>query len=179
MRYFLDTEFLEDGKTIDMISIGIVAEDGRMFYRVSSEFDVKRVHADAWLKANVTDKLFTLPADTLCVERGSEFCAEELIMTRKQIREQLLDLFIKDDTKPSFYAWYASYDWIALCQLFGRMLDLPKHFPKYVHDLKQDVDRIGFNGRPHLDKKFEHNALHDAIWLKRLWNMMRAEGHTV
>ncbi len=29
MRYFLDTEFYEDGKTIDLISIGIVAEDGR------------------------------------------------------------------------------------------------------------------------------------------------------
>jgi hypothetical protein len=29
MRYWLDTEFIEDGKTIDLISIGIVAEDGR------------------------------------------------------------------------------------------------------------------------------------------------------
>lgn len=29
MRYFLDCEFIEDGRTIDLISIGIVAEDGR------------------------------------------------------------------------------------------------------------------------------------------------------
>jgi hypothetical protein len=28
VRYFYDTEFLEDGKTIELISIGIVCEDG-------------------------------------------------------------------------------------------------------------------------------------------------------
>ena len=35
MRYFYDTEFLEDGETIDLISIGIVAEDGREYYAVT------------------------------------------------------------------------------------------------------------------------------------------------
>jgi hypothetical protein len=30
MKYFYGTEFIEDGKTIDLISIGIVAEDGRI-----------------------------------------------------------------------------------------------------------------------------------------------------
>ena len=39
MRIFYDTEFLDDGKTIDLISIGMVAEDGRELYAVSSEFD--------------------------------------------------------------------------------------------------------------------------------------------
>ncbi len=29
MRYWYDLEFIEDGKTIDVISIGVVAEDGR------------------------------------------------------------------------------------------------------------------------------------------------------
>lgn len=29
MKYWLDTEFIEDGKTIDLVSIGIVSEDGR------------------------------------------------------------------------------------------------------------------------------------------------------
>ena len=38
-RFFIDTEFVEDGKTIDLISIGIVCEDGREFYAVSTEFD--------------------------------------------------------------------------------------------------------------------------------------------
>jgi hypothetical protein len=64
MKYFLDTEFLEGvperslilkgrlgnwiiGKpkaTIDLISIGIVSEDGREFYEVSKDFNLK----EAW-----------------------------------------------------------------------------------------------------------------------------------
>ncbi len=53
MKYFLDTEFLEGaqkklfGRTkpaIDLISIGIVGEDGREFYAISNEFNLK----EAW-----------------------------------------------------------------------------------------------------------------------------------
>ena len=39
MRYFYDTEFIENGRTIELISIGVVAEDGREFYAISTEFD--------------------------------------------------------------------------------------------------------------------------------------------
>jgi hypothetical protein len=31
MRFWFDTEFIEDGKTIDLMSIGVVAEDGRKY----------------------------------------------------------------------------------------------------------------------------------------------------
>ena len=39
MRFFYDCEFIEDGTTIDLVSIGVVGEDGREFYAVSTEFD--------------------------------------------------------------------------------------------------------------------------------------------
>ena len=35
-RYFYDTEFIEDGTTIDLVSIGVVDETGREFYAVST-----------------------------------------------------------------------------------------------------------------------------------------------
>ena len=41
MRYFLDTEFIEDGKTIDLLSIGIVAEDGRELYLQNVECNLE------------------------------------------------------------------------------------------------------------------------------------------
>lgn len=58
MNYFLDTEFLEGPQhktflgiptgltkpTIDLISIGLVAEDGREFYAISKDFNIK----EAW-----------------------------------------------------------------------------------------------------------------------------------
>lgn len=44
--------------------------------------------------------------------------------------------------KPEFYAYYADYDWVVFCWLFGSMMNLPKGFPMYCNDLKQDLDRI-------------------------------------
>lgn len=53
MKYFIDTEFLEGTQkkwfgqtkpTIDLISIGIVAEDGREYYAISKDFNLK----EAW-----------------------------------------------------------------------------------------------------------------------------------
>src|ERR1700730_5819794 len=45
MKYWIDTEFIERPCTIDLISAGLVAEDGREFYAESSEVD--------WSKASV------------------------------------------------------------------------------------------------------------------------------
>jgi hypothetical protein len=42
LRYFYDTEFIENGKTIDLISIGVVREDGRSYYAVSTEFKARK-----------------------------------------------------------------------------------------------------------------------------------------
>ena len=42
--------------------------------------------------------------------------------------------------KPKFYAYYADYDWVVFCWLFGRMVDLPNGFPYYCIDLKQRLD---------------------------------------
>ena len=55
-RYFYDTEFIEDGRTIDLVSIGVVNERGdREYYAVSTEFDPAR--AIPWVRRNVLDKL--------------------------------------------------------------------------------------------------------------------------
>jgi hypothetical protein len=60
MKYFLDTEFLEGTQktwfsrskpTIDLISIGIVAEDGREYYTISKDFNLK----EAWNRYELKD----------------------------------------------------------------------------------------------------------------------------
>ena len=40
MNFFFDTEFYENGKTIELISIGIVAEDGSEFYTEVEGFEI-------------------------------------------------------------------------------------------------------------------------------------------
>lgn len=152
MRWFIDTEFNEDGKTIELISIAMVNQGGdRFMYAVSSEFD--EASCNEWVKANV---LPTLPV---------EGCR----LTRAQIRAAILDE-LSVDPSPEFWADYASYDWVVLCQLFGRMVDLPSKFPMYCHDLRQLMKERGLTD-PDLPPQPErqHDALRDAQWLRDAW----------
>jgi len=59
MKYYLDTEFIEYPCTIDLISIGIVSEDNRRLYLISSEFDESK--SSDWVKQNVIAKLEDIP----------------------------------------------------------------------------------------------------------------------
>jgi len=120
IRYFLDTEFIEDGKTIDLVSLALVSDDGRELYCCNK--DAKLELASDWVRANVIPSL--PPEDS------------PLWMSRESIKWSVLG-FVTEYPKPQFWAYYADYDWVALCQLFGTMMDLPAYFPMYCMDLKQ------------------------------------------
>jgi len=60
VRYFYDCEFIEDGRTITLVSIGFVDENGREFYAVSTEFDPDT--AIDWVRRHVLNQL-PPPAD--------------------------------------------------------------------------------------------------------------------
>lgn len=57
MRIWYDTEFLETSRTIDLISIGMVREDGAEYYAVSNEAARRplcgQIRKHEWLMANV------------------------------------------------------------------------------------------------------------------------------
>ncbi len=74
--------------------------------------------------------------------------------TREQVAEEIYDFVykaqelsksdrtgaVKSSTVMNdveFYAYYADYDWVVFCWLFGKRIDLPKGFPMYCSDLKQ------------------------------------------
>jgi hypothetical protein len=146
VRYFYDCEFIEDGITIDLISIGVVAEDGREYYAVSTEFDERR--AGPWVRRHVLPKL---PA------RGSG-----LWRSRERIRDDLLTFLLpRPSVQPELWAWIAAYDHVALCQLWGSMVDLPTGIPRYTNELRQHWEA---NGRPPLPPApaDAHDALADA-----------------
>jgi|SRR5215471_6980597 len=151
MRYWLDTEFIEDGRTIDLISIGIVAEDGRTFYAENMDCDLSR--ASDWVKENVLPHLQGGDGPTDLVAEVRVFCDPELY------------------GKPEFWGYYADYDWVALCQLFGRMIDLPKGWPMYCRDIKQWADDLGNPRLPKQESK-EHYALADALWNRQTWEFL-------
>ena len=76
--------------------------------------------------------------------------------------------------KPEFWAYYADYDWVVLCQLFGTMMGLPKHFPKFCCDLNQLSVDVGSPEHPKQEIG-EHNALADARWNRDLYGFLMAK----
>lgn len=76
--------------------------------------------------------------------------------------------------KPEFYGYYADYDWVVFCWIFGNMMNLPKGFPMYCRDLKQMMDDKNLTKEwkkencP--DPIGEHDALVDAKWNLKLFN---------
>lgn len=138
MRIWFDTEFIDDGKTVELISIGMVREDGWRYYAEPEETDLSR--SCVWVKANVLPHL-----------SGKK-------TPRAQIAKEIVDFA---GPAPEFWAYYAAYDWVCLCQLYGRMLDVPAHWPNYVHDFKV---LAGPQYRMPPGSQ-EHNALADAVQL--------------
>ena len=247
MKYFLDTEFLEGTQkkwfgetkpTIDLISIGIVAEDGREYYAISKDFNLKEAwnrydlvkygFRDCgmtpiykkvyWIRENVLKPIFIelrakeveeyniakrinvildFPTYSFCFKEFKRLI-KKYGKTNKQIAEEIKD-FIEnppgiyqqitlDENK--FYGYYADYDWVVFCWLFGKMIDLPKGFPMYCIDLKQMMDEVikkpviggtifGYRNITDLknDSNYpkqtnEHNALADARWNYELYKFL-------
>ena len=147
MRFFYDCEFIEDGTTIELVSLGVVAEDGRELYVVSTEFDPER--AGPWVRANVLPRL---PPPSSPAWRS-----------RARIREDLL-AFLSEvpGTAPiELWAWIGAYDHVALCQLWGSMPDLPRVIPRFTHELRQRWEDAGSPALPPKPAD-THDALADA-----------------
>ncbi|MFL6228420.1 MAG: hypothetical protein ACJ741_06540, partial [Pyrinomonadaceae bacterium] len=83
-----------------------------------------------------------------------------------------LRCFVGDD-EPEFWGYYSAYDHVALCQLFGTMMDLPKGFPMYTRDIKQLCDSLGNPKLPEQGKG-EHDALADARWNMRAYEFLQS-----
>lgn len=66
---------------------------------------------------------------------------------------------------PEIWAYFASYDWVVMAQLWGRMVDLPSWMPKHPMDLQQWWVQLGRPlGLKPLKPEKAHDALEDARW---------------
>jgi hypothetical protein len=158
-RWFYDTEFNEDGRTIDLISIALVDERGHYYYAVSSEFDERS--CNDWVKANV---LPHLPS------RGTHFWK-----SRAEIRSDVRTLLLADGGKPELWAYFGAYDHVALCQLYGRMVDLPGGMPFLTLDLKQRMIERGLTKEQlPAQRGAQHDALADARWIREAFLFMES-----
>lgn len=151
MRYFLDTEFIDDGHSIDLISIGLVCADGREYYAESADCD--HLRASEWVEKHVLPHL--------------EWGAAR--KTRATIKADI-EAFI-GTTKPEIWAWYGSYDFVAFIQLWGSMMSLPPGYPRFVRDIKHMADVLGDPPLP-AQTTAKHHALLDARWTMQAFSAL-------
>ncbi len=147
MKYWIDTEFIFQPFTIDLVSIGLVAEDGREFYAENSGVDWSK--ASPWTLEHVRPQL-----------EGKPTSAE-------MISYALMD-FTHGDPNPVFWGYFPAWDWVALVGLFGGLEELPFHYPQLCLDIKQWAIELG---DPELPRQTSspHHALNDARWTREAW----------
>ena len=162
-RYFFDTEFIEDGKTIELISIGVVCEDGREFYAENANAVLS--NANDWVKENVFPHLWSRSTDEVraTANKWSRDGGTGGLLYYSDIAKDLRRWINEGKDTPEFWAYYADYDWVALCQLYGAMVDLPEGWPMFCLDLKQWCYQLGDPRLPE-QTSTEHHALADARW---------------
>ncbi|MCW2605829.1 MAG: hypothetical protein JWO60_522 [Frankiales bacterium] len=155
VRYFYDCEFGVTAPEVTLVSIGVVAEDGRSYYAVLDDWDPLAVHP--WVRENVVPQL--PPASTW--------------RSRATVRAELLD-FLGDD--PVLWAWFGAYDHVALCQLWGQMPELPRALPRVTLDVRQLWEHLG---RPPLPKQQSglHDALADARHVQVRWEALQERAY--
>lgn len=155
VKYFFDTEFIEWEGGLDLISIGIISEDGREFYAEVADAEIPWDKADPWVLANVRPHLH-----------------QSAKWSKKDLAYEILSFTSVDPAKPQFWAYYADYDWVIFCRLFGRMVDLPQIYPQYCMDIKQWCVELG---DPRLPEQFgtKHDALEDARWNRAAYEFLK------
>lgn len=171
-----DLEFLEDGRTIELISIGIVADDGRTYYAVNSDAPWELIRENDWLVRNVVPHLpvTNQPSlDTYLKSSPNSYPRPSIAMVgpapdvtcvkpRQVIANEVRD-FIQATDNVELWADYGAYDHVALCQLWGSMVRLPPGIPMFTHDIQQEAARLGI-APEQLPRQEggQHDALADA-----------------
>lgn len=154
MRYWYDTEFIESGYApIHLLSIGIVAEDGREYY--AAVRGAPLASAGDWVKANVIPYL------------GGP------VKARREIAQDIYRFCSADGRPPELWGYFPHYDHVIFCQLFGTMMDLPPGWPQLTLDVMQEYIRAGRRDLPEHTGQ-EHNALDDARWTRAAWERIAA-----
>lgn len=155
MRFFYDSEFLErgPGHPLVLISLGVVAEDGRELYLLNRDFDPAT--ANAFVRQHVLP-LLPPPANPAWKTR------DEIAST--------LRAFVGSAT-PEWWGYCAAYDHVLLCQLFGDMDGLPVGWPYFTHELAQLLETAGGPQLPARGDD-EHHALADARWIRATWQAL-------
>lgn len=177
MNVFLDCEFTSLTQSGRLMSLALIAEDGRFFYCELNDYRP----VEPWIEHNVEAFMFIDDVDALRAYAASLGLAANGSMVMLGAG--------RDKVAPALVAWLGSlqeqsvvwsdvlaYDWLHFCELFGGAMRLPGEVYYIPFDVSTlllerghdpDVNREAFAGMESIQAR-KHNALWDAVVLKEI-----------
>lgn len=157
MKIFFDTEFTGLHQKTTLLSIGLVDENGRTFYRELDDYDIDQV--DQWIHDNVIAN-FT----------------ETRKVTLHGLQQELTE-WLKTYDNVEMWSDCLAYDWVLFNNIWGGAFDIPKNVYYIPFDIctmmklkgvDPDINREKFAGV----EGNKHNALHDAKVIKACYEKL-------
>jgi|SRR6185503_2139643 len=140
-KIFLDTEFIDTGSELILVSIGLERDDGARYYAEPREANLSQasdwvhdhviVYTDSWIDAMKIEDV------DLAHKRWLE-----VTTPRAQIASEIV-AFVGEE--PTFYAYYDHYDWVLLSQIYGPLTERPDGWPMRCIDLADRAWLVGLD----------------------------------
>jgi hypothetical protein len=152
VKFFMNTEYIDQERRLELVSLGLVTADGREFYAVSTEFDPHQ--GNDFVQTMVLPQL--------------EPDGHPAWMSRMEMKEALVGFV--GDAVPEFWSFgSAPWDWLAMAQLFPLADRVPDGWRYTSYDVMCLVELAGLSlGDPRLPGPplNVHHALADARWAR-------------
>ena len=159
INVYFDTEFCGLKKSTDLISIGLVTEEGKTFYGEFSDFD-QSVYADPWLKSNVLNNTVYLKDGVPnTVHVGSPDSDHQIIFGSKDMIRNCLEQFLesirgKEDIQ--LVSDVCHYDMVLFIDIFKDAFHLPDFISPCCVELNQMIAKYyNITGYEAFDKNRE------------------------
>ena len=180
---FFDTEFTGLNKNADLISIGLISDNGKEFYGEISGINPNK--QESWVRSNVLDNTVEYGEALVLdiVENEDDYYVGDKSYIANQLREWLMqfaDVELVSDV--------CHYDMVLFIDLFGSAFDLPDNVCPSCHDINQDIAEIyNMTEKEAFDYSRElilqgnnintdgakHNSMYDARVIKSIYEILK------
>lgn len=182
VKFFYDTEFIENGHQIELISIGIVSSKGDEYYAVNRNIDSGNTYGNIihhkFLMEHVIPQLPIVDYKPInpTIGHGSFTLDTDspLVIPKLRIAKQVRTFLLQYNEPIELWAYYGACDHMALMWLWGPISARPDGIPMITFDLLQWSHHLGLD-----DSTFPkqigtlHNALQDARWNEEVHEYLR------
>lgn len=190
MKIFFDTEFTGLHKDTTLISIGLVAEDGKRFYGEVTDYD--EYQCDPWILEHVLNNTILGGNENLGKNLGEDDKTLVVLGNSVDVANELRGwLGCYGDEEIQFVSDVCHYDMVLLIDLlWENALNMPGNITPYCRDIAVDMIRvIGMTDRDAfevsrerfltdrgiaLPKGQKHNSLYDAEVIKEIFDCLDA-----